>query len=309
MKSLAPILLILVLFSCELVTEVKVPDIPPTLVVNGVYTPDSTWFIQVAQTNNILSDHLYQPTSVNNASVVITGSDGQTATLLEKFRHSGVVNFASDKRPASGHSYTINVSAPGYESATATSLAPTAVQLIGVRLDSSSMIPQSNDTDGSIPIEFTFQDTPGMKDYYYPRFYVVTDYMQRQEDGTYVMRERWMEYRLSETVRNEILSEFQERLIEFDDKAFDGKRHTVRLHLQVLYRFLLEPDSPNPTKKRWRFFLSRAGEDYYKYFRSVRLQNQNDGNPFAQPVQIHSNVQGGLGIFAGAVTSEWKSDD
>ncbi|MEY5049523.1 MAG: hypothetical protein RLZZ175_2882 [Bacteroidota bacterium] len=42
-------------------------------------------------------------------------------------------------------------------------------------------------------------------------------------------------------------------------------------------------------------------EEYYRYLRSVRLADNANGNPFAQPASIKSNISGGIGIFTNLV--------
>ena len=48
----------------------------------------------------------------------------------------------------------------------------------------------------------------------------------------------------------------------------------------------------------WEISVSHLSENYYKFIKTRQLYNENDGNPFAEPVQIHSNVKNGVGIFA-----------
>jgi len=72
----------------------------------------------------------------------------------------------------------------------------------------------------------------------------------------------------------------------FTDDAFSGE--SISLELSASY-----PSSPTAIQ-----YVS-CTEEYYLY--KLTLQNfyENNGNPFAQPVQIYSNIEGGLGIFAG----------
>lgn len=45
--------------------------------------------------------------------------------------------------------------------------------------------------------------------------------------------------------------------------------------------------------------LRTVTEEYYQYIYTRDLQASVEDNPFAQPVQIYDNIDGGLGIFAG----------
>ena len=40
-------------------------------------------------------------------------------------------------------------------------------------------------------------------------------------------------------------------------------------------------------------------EDYYKYQKSYIKQVVNQKNPFASVIEVYSNIQNGVGIFAG----------
>lgn len=65
-------------------------------------------------------------------------------------------------------------------------------------------------------------------------------------------------------------------------------------------------------KSKNDFFVSRGvlidsvavktleiNKDYYEFIESVRNAQNANGNPFAQPASIRSNIQGGMGIFTG----------
>lgn len=43
--------------------------------------------------------------------------------------------------------------------------------------------------------------------------------------------------------------------------------------------------------------LLHVDKNYYDYHRTLQQQNDIDGNPFAEPVLISTNIEGGLGCF------------
>ena len=45
--------------------------------------------------------------------------------------------------------------------------------------------------------------------------------------------------------------------------------------------------------------LLTISQDIYRYIISHNLNEQVGGDPFAQPVQVYSNVENGLGLFSG----------
>ena len=50
--------------------------------------------------------------------------------------------------------------------------------------------------------------------------------------------------------------------------------------------------------------LRTTTEEYYNYNYTRDLQASVESNPFAQPVQVFDNIEGGLGIFAGYSQTE-----
>lgn len=51
--------------------------------------------------------------------------------------------------------------------------------------------------------------------------------------------------------------------------------------------------------------VKSATQDVYDYFKSIALYKLNNGNPFAEPEQILSNVQNGIGFFGGYASKEF----
>lgn len=49
-------------------------------------------------------------------------------------------------------------------------------------------------------------------------------------------------------------------------------------------------------------FITHITKDLYLYLTTIRNLEDNDGNPFAEPSTLYSNVQGGLGILGGMNT-------
>ena len=53
------------------------------------------------------------------------------------------------------------------------------------------------------------------------------------------------------------------------------------------------------------FVLKNISKSYYDFQSTYGLQDWNDGDPFAQPVQVFSNIENGIGIFmTGNIASE-----
>lgn len=78
--------------------------------------------------------------------------------------------------------------------------------------------------------------------------------------------------------------------IVFNDKDFNGEEKTVRL---------VKPVCGIVTSSHTYIIkLYSLSEDHYKYIVSKWFYNRSKDDPFAEPVDFHSNVSNGIGIFS-----------
>ena len=71
----------------------------------------------------------------------------------------------------------------------------------------------------------------------------------------------------------------------FRDDAFDGQKQRITIDLDYVGNNGI--------------LLISATKEHFLYHLSYKAYQNSNGDPFAQPVQIYSNVENGLGIFAG----------
>jgi len=100
--------------------------------------------------------------------------------------------------------------------------------------------------------------------------------------------------------------------ILFNDNLFEGESYSLSVILNGKdigpYPNTYYPE-PYSTKEELNqkmvFFLYTLSDDYYYFYKSYfEIQKMHD-NPFIEPMNVHSNIDGGTGIFAGAsVTSD-----
>lgn len=87
---------------------------------------------------------------------------------------------------------------------------------------------------------------------------------------------------------------------------FDGSDFTTSDSPQVTGNVFLYPSqipensisSPDVTVQSVHSELLTLSEDYYKFYTSFAQNREN--NPFVEPTSVYSNIEGGLGIFAGS---------
>jgi hypothetical protein len=79
----------------------------------------------------------------------------------------------------------------------------------------------------------------------------------------------------------------------YTDTRLDGARFSSMKG--SIYKPSYSPQ--NPVVTTLHGYLLNTDEHYYRYHQSLNNSFNVDGNPFAEPVLIYSNVQGGLGAF------------
>lgn len=85
----------------------------------------------------------------------------------------------------------------------------------------------------------------------------------------------------------------------FSDELFEGREYTLSFWVetnQQIYTELGEYYAVNVS-------LDNLSKELYKFYNSVEQQGLAIDNPFAEPVPVYSNVEGGLGIFGSNANS------
>ncbi len=102
--------------------------------------------------------------------------------------------------------------------------------------------------------------------------------------------------------------------LPFSDKGIDGERHTV-----IVKEIVQMPKGSSSWHKTqmWRqFHLYAISKDYYDYLFSVLLNQTDDKGiqgglidlGIVNPIKVHSNINGGVGILGCYTTAERKFD-
>ena len=290
MKAALSVLALLIpLCACEQVIEPDLPEHPPRLVLQAFFTPDGSWTAQVGRSSWILEPVPAGRPTVADAAVELLAGDRVVGEL--EFRAPSQVYVFEDSSLQAGKTYSLQVSAPGFETVRATDTVPRPVptSILSFRAPASSRTGSVGNGDFSIRLEI--EDPPGEANYYQVSLYRIfggrgasrIEYSFSTKDPSILADNRVDE------------SPFEDEGVEedapyFKDTLFDGGTHEIELtsdlggdpdpsgtHLQVLY----------------------ISEAYYEYLKSARLHHDTLDNPFAEPLNVYSNVENGYGIFAG----------
>ena len=277
---------------CELIIEPDLPEHTPRLVIKAFFTPDREWAASVSRSAGIL-DPSPGPERLVTAANVELLSDGRIIDRLPFLPRERV--YASEKPLQAGRSYSLRVSAPGFETIHATDSAPPPV-----RTSVESYRVETSDSDHGEPgviaitdflIKLQIQDPPGEENWYQIR--VIAPDRWGRFDKHFSTRDASIvtDNRIEDPVL-EGVEPFVGTAPFFQDALFDGKFHEIEL---TLTHFEIEASQE---RKIW-LQIRNISEVYYKHLRSALLQKTTDDNPFAEPVRIHSNIENGYGIFAG----------
>ena len=166
-----------------------------------------------------------------------------------------------------GKQYEIRVTHPDFPSISAVQIAPFPpnIDTITVKLDTTNT---GGFFDGTATFSITINDPQTERNFY--EIYIKGD--------TY-------EFRLSSDDPNARQGLNDNRMVVSDD-FFNGKHYILRVSNSAVFE-----DS-------WTVVVRSVTEDFYKFSSTARLNSETQYNPFANPVQVHSNVTGGLGIFS-----------
>lgn len=263
---------LLIIFSaCDsMISEVDVPDSEPKLVVTAFLSPDddsvsvSVYKSRPLYVSSQGWDLSFPP--VNNATVTL--SDGLNSVVIPFNPYSGTYRAPSSAiQVTAGKSYSLTVTTPdGYNASSACTIpdgtAPD-VEITGI-----DTINQYGSI--SIKVSLRFRDLPGTGNFY--RIAAGTIY------GNEYAYDRYF---------NEMGFERGEPYVS--DKNKDGEYFTFKTWE------IYEADSPDNILY---VSLLLTDESYFNYHRSTGSRFGSD-DFFAEPTPVYTNINGGLGVFAG----------
>jgi hypothetical protein len=292
MKKLSNVLpiVVVILTSCELIVDIEVPYDGDKIVLNGIQSPDQPWTIEMTRSRYILDEARYDFLPITQGDVTVYGDDGSVLKLDSIAQGM----FSTNTYPLEGHTYSIVVKSPGLEDVQSELTMPYPVRIKSVAWDSSEVNPNPNPqfyNYSNMSLEVTFDDPADEKNYYGILLGIHSTITYQNPDMTERRTDSLTYYREAAIFDPAIGSE-DERPRRFSDRTFNGRTYTAHSDVQV---------QTDPDSKIYRIdvMLVTVSEELFRYEESRNLYDEVDGDPFAQPVQVYSNVANGFGIFAG----------
>lgn len=289
---------------CTKYIEFEGDNATPRLVLNGVMYPDSA--IQVTLSNSV---GYLSTDGINRQTNGVLSLYNEAGELLEVLQHMGDGIYRGNTLTTVGPSYRIVAEHPGFEPVEASDVVPIPAEILSWDTATVEVDNPFGTTSGR-EYRFTFADPPDEDNYYMveviqaEEYYI--NYIFDPETGEFVPDTVWLEQPFffpvgMNTSDQVIISENESFLGEsltfgdqffFSDNLFAGstREFTVRIN------------EPLPSA-RYILRLSTLSYDYYRYRITARRFFDTNGDPFAEPVLVFSNVEGGLGIFGGVSSS------
>jgi len=290
-KTLFSLLSACVLLSCEKEVNIPIEYTEPKLVVNGLFNTDSLWEVEISASQYIYDNGL--PPLIDDAQVRVRDASGNSVALSGQ---GGGIYTSSTEKPAVGQIYTLEVSHNNYVNISASNELPNTVSVQQIDWQQQTIV------NGEMyrKINVTLDDSPE-DDYYMIRISATFwedkwDTLTGQWDSVLVL---WplLFMTQSPAVENVNLNE-EVPSITFTDNLFNGSQYTIDL-LLADYFFSEEKESIETIY----IATSSISQEYYWYETSYQnYMNAQGTGFFSQPVQVYTNIQNGLGVFAGYST-------
>jgi len=299
-QKVSVLCLFMVCMGCETVVDIDPPSYDTELVVSSLFSPDSLWAIELHRSLSIGVRQNPLEQYVEGSIVTLWSGD----EMIDSLFYRGHGRYRSVSRfPSAGIPYTLRVELPGMPEIEATSSVPlspvitySSLELLGEKIK----FPYGH--EGVYKIQLRFTDPPGsnfyrIAVYRYTRFQG-QDYHNTPNAPDSVYRRveldaadpGWLFTYTDAAGTDLVMGDLDDTcsVNMVTDRLFDGEEYSWEGRLLLVEEW---------GRDNVLLLLSTLSEDYFEYQRTV--QEQSFSGPFIEPIKVHSNVEGGLGIFAG----------
>lgn len=267
--------------ACELVVPVELPDQEPKLTLNALVAVDSMVYVQATQSKTMVSgDDNKDFPPLPDATIDLYEGDQKIETLMYD---ASVERYMATTHLSPKTTYTLKASAPGLDPVEASTTIPEQRAIDNVTLERNA---KTVDGEARAHLSFEFQD-PGNEENYYKVLITLRDQFGGEYRTCFYTKDLSINGNI-DGLEIETDQQFCD-IVSFDDQLFDGKKKTIDLYIneQILSNGI----------DRVTLYLVNVNRDMALYEQSSVLQQNNQGNPFAEPVFVYNNVIGGFGIF------------
>lgn len=298
MRNILIIIFSVILLSCmEKEISFNGEDKETLIAVSAFFTPGQNFSVELSPTMPVVGKEIViKP--IDNATVVVQGSGIEETLVYNNGKYVG------KNRPKEGMSYKIIVNHPNYENIETNVFIPNSVAFSISSIQ--GYMDNSGDGNYSLFDKKIKVSIPGSSKDTYNFYRIILKVVGYDEEGS-IAKIKYLEIAskdpvLTGKVISSIGDDYNNKFGVFSDELFDGKSHDIEI---LFYSSDLYYDNDfNILRKELVVEIQSISEDYYKFLKSYAQQLDGDDSPFTEPIQLWSNVKGGVGIGAGFSVSE-----
>jgi len=300
------LIIILLTTSCKKIRDDLLPASNSKLYCQSILNPDSAIRVYVGRTTGILSK---DPTFINDATVVLYNN----SMLLDTLAYDNNGAYISNVFPSPDNSYIIKVIKDGIILKGSTNV-PDPAPLYQPKME----FPTGYDAENQQyfgELTFTIDDDPGIEN-----FYEVIIYTKTYNDLTNTYRYSYKNdpfYVLipDKIVQNEGDWDYSPTSLFFSDKLFNGKKQQLAFSMAAGGYSIVDGVWISDLEKYGYVLLRSISREYYLYRKyyirhSYNASINSDGIQnllfTGEPLDMYSNVDGGLGVVAAFSSSTSK---
>ena len=279
------IIFIPALLSCQKLIELEEQEFTEQLVLYCLMSVDEkpSWAmshtsIELTHTLDILdSSRTYE--GVNGAQIALYEND----SFIEYAEESTILGSYSFRRNIKANAtYKIMVNANGYPPVSTEHTTPKILNNVEIRTISPK--PVGSLTEPNL-YRLTYEiDDPLGANYYVADFNIV----YTTKNGETLFPVKFWEVSSSLDPLEE-----KDTTRVFSDENFDGLHHARTIEFNYANEDNFKSDHID-----FVLTLMHVSESYYLYHRTLELQSNSNEYRFTEPVQVYSNINGGIGLFA-----------
>lgn len=207
-----------------------------------------------------------------------------------------VFSFPSPYVPLPGKTYLLEAKAEGYGTIRARGKIPEPVAVQAEFTGRYKHFKRYREDREAAEIKLTLQDIPGEHNFYALIIQSRLDDITGESTGSYghyvytsdILFEDEASFSPGSDINGYRQIGYGKNL--FNDQTFEGKKKEILVYVDIENAKISE-------LSHVYFKLQNMSEDSYKYHLTREKSRNDSENPFVQPTLIHSNIDGGLGIF------------
>ncbi len=283
--------------SCKKIRDDLLPTGISKIYCQSILNPDSAIRVYVGKTTGILN---MEPSYVDDATVLLYENNIFIDTLSNETNGK----YFSAIKPSIGKEYTIKVIKDGI--LTGSTVIPDSTKLFEPEIEFPTGYDAVNQQYFG-NLTFTIDDNPSIENFYevvivYKSLYDNIYYYHYANNPNYILAP-------DQIVQNEGDWDYLPTTVFFSDKLFNGKKQTLSFSITTSKTILYDGHTLSNALKDVGYVLLRSiSKEYYLYRKyytrhAYNSQIHDDGIQnmlfTGEPLDMYTNVTGGLGVVAG----------